>query len=163
MVFTAGYMIEVIQNKLSKLRTSWLGAIHEYTPLGDHGPDEICPICWLYATEDGWRTVPQHSRRSHNNRQASDKIRTYDDRPNRNACHVTNHRAYHDRTYSFPRAMVKAFRTRRSSDDTFHHGIYFQDRSRRKCFRSCQKANARSKRYEDKPEGSRRPLVGTTL
>lgn len=52
-------------------------------------------------------------------------------------------RAYFDQSYTFPRIMVKVFRSQKSRDYPSRHGEYLKDKSLKKCFKSCQKAKAR--------------------
>lgn len=143
------HTLDLVKNTLHVLSISFLKLVHESTPLGKHDPDKFCPICILYMMDEGWQLVTHRRKRCSHNHKTSDKVITPDHGLDHSACHVANHRAYLDQTYSFPRGMVKAFRTRKSRDDTYHRGVYIQDKSRRRCFRSCQKAIAAKRvRYE---------------
>lgn len=145
--------VHLLENIIAILRVQILGRHHRYMPLDEETgamPDQDHTI--VYSTThpsmpDGEAQTASGSKKTKNS--------TSGPLVSLNICRnlrgpqkpqVKNHRMYHDGDYSFPRGMVKAFRTRKTRDNTYHHGTHFEDRARRRCFRSCQRAIARDNR-----------------
>lgn len=90
-----------------------------------------------------WRLVSYQKRRIYRSRRPSMRNDELDDEewPDCHAEYVTSHKPCHDHTYTFPRGMVKAWRSWNSKDYVYYHGERVEDNSRRRCFKRCRRAN----------------------